>query len=1101
MDSIENVVGKFHEGRTWKIDPFSAVKRVKIEKPSTNLDWQVLVFTLPYTHLRSGATSFCDFKKTAESISFKRVFTFFIALITTMSEYGETAAHDNCLTLLETVVNDAGTSVAVRIFFFCNRPKVKAANIVRNMLKLHSKIAPEKKVNPYETHKRCKSVQTWVEYCTTYLGSLDCMNSYNSAVSNFQDDHPCNPTNVFSITKRGFARENFTEVQKKVSSYYDEIMETYHFPNENLLLRVTPELMSLEELFINKRYLPSYFFDAVALPSVKETFDGQKFIVTVPNHVHRLKKINGETLIDLLKRYNKSTVETEFHYDIDDWAMLKNHVLTAFSVTTTDSTTLVPNFSTCGIGLFFQCLPKFTADAMSSQWFTDVISDMKDDPQIKTLLADKHGFDRLDNMKYKCDLSCDQYANRGDFQKQMMKEFMECIINDEDCDVSDPMQRILAWYHHTRDPNYIVKRRKVDPNGSVFLNAIAWKLNFFDDDLHVSTGHPTLMLLQHCKYDAYRQMLDLHVNLIFTGEGATSKSFLFEKMKQMSIPGTISELTYQTARSDAIDGDRNDTIFVFNEAPPGFLISHKNVDPTLESAMKEKLTSMTVRCKTFVKDDDTDERSNRYTISQSIGVMMGATNDDPTQCKEAMVTRFYFGEFEKTQRKNKSIDECMRGETEWADVGKKLLDESLQFFHREHFMVCMVFKMMFCGIFKYPTLEVSDIIYSEIQKSLRKKKIDTSTRFKERYDAMCRIFTIIYALDLTYTYEGGLHYGKPFDPSTLLDIEPLLSCTEEISIFVFSLMSNEIYNPSEHKIVKAIYQLWRASGCKYPKKQEGQTSSDDYNYIKINKTGKKLRTMIQQRIPIQDGRASDFNIKGIIKKMQNMSLKCYEMVEPDTLNATQKTFNDGLPEPDLNKECSKDAVIDQHPDTLFNIQLFDDVRKNKYTNPVMEAIKSCMHKYTRPKKIILGCPRRLNAVITYASVFDTLMMKPDASHTIKKHNPLHKTKESMALRGRIELLDKEKFRASKIKHDLDRIAGFAHSAKIGMDLREHYINYNIEAIESSMVVSDKCIDYPHDIVKSFENKSNQEIEYVDEYDTEDWDQLLMHSKAKRMRVE
>ena len=110
------------------------------------------------------------------------------------------------------------------------------------------------------------------------------------------------------------------------------------------------------------------------------------------------------------------------------------------------------------------------------------------------------------------------------------------------------VQKILS--HDKRKCDTVIEgRAMVQQVGvRVFVNAMNFKMDFFDNDLHVSTGHTSLMLLHHSKYDSYRQMTDLHFNTVYTGEGATSKSYLFEKMKQMSIPATVSELTYQTAK-------------------------------------------------------------------------------------------------------------------------------------------------------------------------------------------------------------------------------------------------------------------------------------------------------------------------------------------------------------------------------------------------------------------------------------------------------------------------------------------------------------------------------------------------------------------------
>ena len=60
----------------------------------------------------------------------------------------------------------------------------------------------------------------------------------------------------------------------------------------------------------------------------------------------------------------------------------------------------------------------------------------------------------------------------------------------------------------------------------------------------------------------------------------------------------------------------------------------------------------------------------------------------------------------------------------------------------------------------------------------------------------------------------GNHHGLDFDVRQLLDVEPYLYCTEEIALFVFSQLSLEVYNPSEQKIIHAMYRIWSQKGCK-----------------------------------------------------------------------------------------------------------------------------------------------------------------------------------------------------------------------------------------------------------------------------------------------
>ena len=99
---------------------------------------------------------------------------------------------------------------------------------------------------------------------------------------------------------------------------------------------------------------------------------------------------------------------------------------------------------------------------------------------------------------------------------------------------------------------------------------------------------------------------------VYTGEGATSKSFLFDLMKECSIPGTIDQLTYETAKANAVDGNRNDVITVCHEAPPGMFRTSKNrnMDSSAEAMFKERLT-----CLLYTSPSPRDKRQSRMPSS------------------------------------------------------------------------------------------------------------------------------------------------------------------------------------------------------------------------------------------------------------------------------------------------------------------------------------------------------------------------------------------------------------------------------------------------------------------------------------------------------
>jgi len=601
------------------------------------------------------------------------------------------------------------------------------------------------------------------------------------------------------------------------------------------------------------------------------------------------------------------------------------------------------------------------------------------------------------------------------------------------------------------------------------------------------------MLLNYAKLDAYRQTQDLHMNIIFTGEGATSKSFLFEKMKDMSIPGTVIELTYQTTRSDAIDEDRNDTITVFNEAPPGLFMKNNHADPNQEAMFKEKLTSQRVSCKTFVRDEETDHRTNRTTISSSIGVHMGATNDDPSDASEAMKTRFYWGQFEKNERKNKSMDVCMQGEKQWHDIGEDLLEKRLKDFHVEHYRMCLLFKLMYVGAIVEPTLTTSDIIYHEIVKVMKQHKLSASTRFKERFDIMCRIYTMVNAIDMVfnyemegqsrqcvcpdcnnmahYNYEGEAmyclehrkknmvmcrnHYGEDFDIRRMMDIEPYLYCTEEIAVFAFTQISQEVYNPAEKKVLDALFKVWKQRKHSFKSsKIDGYEdhSQKDYNVatMKIDSTRHFVK-LISVNIPLSIGRPSEHNIKCIMRDLTTRNITHRKYVSygfgEEEIKAFAKGDRYNTYASDPNEKSTTDCLNIMDRDVEICTELFKNARIKdslKYNHEeevlfstpdtesiLVKAILNIQHEYTTPKHLIFGLPTYGdNGQIELPNKFHELNLEPNNSKIIKVINPLFKSNHDIHQMEREFLYEDEIYATQKIELDLNDMACLSHFDRV-----------------------------------------------------------------------
>ena len=443
----------------------------------------------------------------------------------------------------------------------------------------------------------------------------------------------------------------------------------------------------------------------------------------------------------------------------------------------------------------------------------------------------------------------------------------QCL--DPDAHISTVVSKMLQW--RDKNKSTVIQHRIMDPTLSVFANRTLRLMEEYEQYCLISTAHRMMFLIQHARYDSFRRDFGLHFNCFQAGEGATSKSFLFDQMAKMSIPGTIEILTYQTGKADAIDGNRNDITTVCHEAPPGMFRTAKNpnADSTQEAMFKEKLTSQRVTAKIWCQDETTGKRSARLTKSECVGVWMGATNDPPAAVEEALKTRFFWGNFEQRQRRGRDIDDCMNGERMMSSEDKA---------HRKHFFlegkeeqyrVMVVEKAIWAGVIKNVCTTATNIVLPRMKNRMTKNSIICpGPRDWDRVKIFARNLAIVTAIERVCNLPGGKWYGKPFTEEALVDLEPHLCVTEEMVLFTLSLLSDQFRSPIEHKILNTIWNIHRNDPCfRGPDNQE-----DSDEYIKLEKMT-ALPRLINSRMPLSTGKASINNIYNFLKQMEKHSVR------------------------------------------------------------------------------------------------------------------------------------------------------------------------------------------------------------------------------------
>lgn len=604
-----------------------------------------------------------------------------------------------------------------------------------------------------------------------------------------------------------------------------------------------------------------------------------------------------------------------------------------------------------------------------------------------------------------------------EYKAYEMEELKARCLNP-DANISEKGKIILKWMERRNPPAY-KKLYRFDRNLSIFANRVIKIMEEAEQYFLISTAHREFYQVMHARLDAYRRDFGLHLNIFQTGEGATSKSFLFDLMKECSIPGTIDQLTYETAKANAVDGNRNDVITVCHEAPPGMFrtAKNRNMDSSAEAMFKERLTSNHVSCKTYHLDEATGRRSQRTTKSECIGVWMGATNDPQDEVEEALKTRFHWGNFEKIKRPNKDIDDCINGERALSRTDKLARDEVILEWQEEQARVFLVEKMIWCHIIKDVEMSAFYIIKQKFKKNFDGKSVrEAETRDWQRIFIFARIQAITTALATVFQVNGnGLNYhGQDWDENQLLAIESHLVCTEEMVYFTLTMMDSQFVHPAEHKILRKVYLEQSQTKLRFgnPTPDDTDNTSFNFNYIKMPGTLINISNHIQSIMGGAEGKTSANNIKAYLLQLCRASVKSKQHVLPET--ADDKTWPVVV---NGSRQTRMTSAYHTGDALYIHVKLLQNHKELQY-DPVLDTIMKIEHTHQTPKTCLVA--RRYfypGAVIKQMQyhIFKTIQKNPVPanikngidSNTIKYNNVLHNSDESKLILGMDQAEDEQ----------------------------------------------------------------------------------------------
>ena len=124
-------------------------------------------------------------------------------------------------------------------------------------------------------------------------------------------------------------------------------------------------------------------------------------------------------------------------------------------------------------------------------------------------------------------------------------------------------------------------------------------------------------------------------------------------------------------------------------------------------------------------------------------------------------------------------------------------------------------------------------------------------------------------MDIVFNFKGGKHNGKPFEFVQLLDLEPLLYCTEELAVCAMNMVAVEIpqLTISRDKTIKALWKIFKFAPQYKKDRAEAGHDIMDYSYARFTGGLKPLCVKIQHLIPFSEGKPSLHNIFSVLKML------------------------------------------------------------------------------------------------------------------------------------------------------------------------------------------------------------------------------------------
>jgi hypothetical protein len=399
---------------------------------------------------------------------------------------------------------------------------------------------------------------------------------------------------------------------------------------------------------------------------------------------------------------------------------------------------------------------------------------------------------------------------------------------------------------------------------SPFGNFIAKFMKGAEKCLRVFTSFSTLILVVLATNQSFIYMLELRPNIMITGDGGIGKSWLLNGSAKLFFEGSTmvaSNITRHAHDVEAEPGesDINDITIYRHEVQIEDMGIDKYGNTTLgDPHVKNKFTSQMTMTMTLKKMED--GRRSRYIIyNRASGTEIWVSNEANRHSGGPMGTRFLH--IPATDKERIDIRKGdFEGQPNWAI--SEMMDE--------HFIkswnLITLYSYIWAKLIETRVLPEIDsntfrMIVNIVFENLSRSGIPHPGSRKLRMaEELAKSATMLYGVYMVFFSELGKKHRvdrdgntRPFDPEIFLELAPFSVVTQEISIFILTLLEDQ-WVP-KFKLMVAAELAFVAGGWPDGNVQYRTEADGTIHYIKVeikSDTYSNVKDMLKSKPSIDD---------------------------------------------------------------------------------------------------------------------------------------------------------------------------------------------------------------------------------------------------------